>query len=95
MMNKPTVLADGTWALPAAIWGDAIGGGKVQDRLASQCGANMVVSTDNGQTFSYRGGLVAVPHRCFVVELKDGRLWILVRTFYGIGQSFSLDQGRT
>ncbi len=98
MMNKPAVLADGTWALPVAIWGDGIGGGKVPDRLASQCGANMVVSTDNGQTFSYRGG-TAVPHRCFdehmIVELKDGRLWVLVRTFYGIGQSFSLDQGRT
>ena len=98
MMNKPTVLADGTWALPSAIWGDGIGGGKVPDRLAAQCGANMVVSTDNGQTFSYRGG-AAVPHRCFdehmIVELKNGRLWMLVRTFYGIGQSFSSDQGRT
>jgi hypothetical protein len=30
-----------------------------------------------------------------IVELKDGRLWMLVRTFYGIGQSFSSDQGRT
>lgn len=98
MMNKPTVLADGTWVMPVAIWGDGIGGGKVPNHLAAQCGANMVVSTDNGKTFSYRGG-VAVPHRCFdehiIVELKDGRLWMLVRTFYGIAQSLSSDQGKT
>jgi hypothetical protein len=30
-----------------------------------------------------------------VVELGDGRLWMLVRTGYGIGQSFSSDGGHT
>ena len=29
------------------------------------------------------------------VELKDGRLWMLVRTKYGIGQAFSSDGGLT
>jgi hypothetical protein len=29
------------------------------------------------------------------VELKDGRLWMLARTNYGIAESFSADQGRT
>ncbi len=97
MMNKPTVLSDGTWALPAAVWANGIGGGKVPDKPV-KCGANMIVSTDNGISFSFRGG-VAVPERCYdehmFIELNDARIWNLVRTNYGIGQSFSSDQGRT
>jgi hypothetical protein len=30
-----------------------------------------------------------------ITELRDGRLWMLVRTKYGIGQSFSNDGGLT
>jgi hypothetical protein len=30
-----------------------------------------------------------------VVERKDGSLWLLNRTKYGIGESFSFDQGKT
>ncbi|MDP8217695.1 MAG: sialidase family protein [Candidatus Theseobacter exili] len=29
------------------------------------------------------------------VELKDGRIWALTRTLYGVGQSFSYDKGKT
>ncbi len=98
MMNKPTVLSDGAWAVPAAVWADGIGGGKTPERIRNICGANLVVSCDQGGTFVYRGG-VAVPERCcdehMFVELKDGRLWCLVRTDYGVGQSFSADGGKT
>ena len=30
-----------------------------------------------------------------IVERKDGSLWMLVRTQYGIGQSVSVDKGAT
>ena len=30
-----------------------------------------------------------------MVELRDGRLWMLIRTFYGIAESYSSDHGRT
>ena len=30
-----------------------------------------------------------------IVEKQDGRLWLLARTNYGIGESFSEDQGKT
>ena len=30
-----------------------------------------------------------------IVELRDGRLWMLARTKYGLGESYSSDQGRT
>ena len=40
-----------------------------------------------------------MPERAFdehcLVELNDGRLWMTVRTTYGIGQAFSSDGGRT
>ncbi|MDW7656949.1 MAG: sialidase family protein, partial [Bacillota bacterium] len=51
-----------------------------------------------GRTFSLRGG-ADVPDRSFdehmVLEQQDGRLRMLVRTHYGIGQSFSEDSGQT
>ena len=98
MMNKPTVLANGDWALPTAVWREGLGGGNVPEALRPQCGANLTLSRDSGRTFEFVGG-VAVPDRCFdehmFVELRDGRLWVLVRTHYGIGQSHSSDGGRT
>lgn len=96
MMNKPLVLSDGDWLLPCAIWNcSAIG---AFPELNNERFSNAIVSKDNGLTFSLRGS-ADVPQRRFdenmVVELKDGRLWMLVRTEYGIGQSFSSDKGKT
>lgn len=95
MMNKPTVLANGDWAFPTAVWKDH-GGAPCPTWLLDERLSNIVVSSDQGKTFSRRGG-ADVPCRHFdehmIVELNDGRLWMLVRTFYGIGQSFSRDGG--
>lgn len=95
MMNKPTVLADGTWVLPSAVW--EFCEPKLAE-VAAERFSNITVSTDGGRSFRLRGG-ADVPRRCFdehmVVELRNGRLWMLVRTGYGIGQSFSADGGRT
>jgi predicted neuraminidase len=60
----------------------------------------MVVSTDRGQTWAVRGGChLPVKDREFdehmFVERKDGSLWMLARTTYGIGESTSTDGGRT
>jgi len=86
MMCKPTVLSDGTWALPASIW-----------RL-TKGSAQMVVSCNHGKTWEVRGA-VDVPQEVrhydehMIVERKDGSLWMLVRTRYGIGESISNDRG--
>jgi predicted neuraminidase len=87
-INKPTVLANGDWLLPAAIW-----------RREQSC--RVLVSTDEGQTWALRGA-ASVPRpedrQCdepMIVERRDGSLWMLVRTNYGIGESVSRDQGRT
>lgn len=88
LMCKPTALSDGTWLLPTAIWG-----------RDESC--RVVASTDKGKTWQLRGA-ASVPEKkdrnCdepMIVEKKDGTLWQLVRTGYGIGESFSCDQGRT
>lgn len=88
MMNKPTVLSDGTWLLPMAIW-----------HREDSC--RVVASTDRGATWELRG-TANVPdpkdRNCdepMLVERKDGSVWQLVRTRYGIGESVSTDAGRT
>ena len=88
MMCKPTVLSDGIWALPVSIW-------EIVDE-----NAQMVISKDRGKTWEVRGG-ATVPRDArrfdehMIVERKDGSLWMLIRTLYGIGQSISQDRGNT
>lgn len=96
MLNKPTVLNDGSWAMPVSVWGDGIGRGKLPEHLRKLDGARILVSPDNGKSFSWRGGFITDARTYdehMFVELHDGRLWGLARTLYGIGQSFSSDGG--
>ncbi len=88
MMCKPLVLSTGEWVLPASTWR------KTDDS------ARMIVSDDEGETWSLRGACnVPVDARRFdehmFVERRDGSLWLLARTNYGIGQSVSTDRGKT
>ncbi len=87
MMNKPTVLSTGEWLLPVARW-------------RQDGSAQAIASPDAGTRFSLIGAAnvpVAADRNCdehMIVELADGRLWMLVRTIYGIGESVSSDRGR-
>lgn len=88
MMCKPTVLSSGEWLLPVSTW------------RKTDLSARVVVSTDQGKTWSVRGACqVPKDVRAFdehmLVEKKDGTLWMLVRTKYGIGESLSPDGGET
>lgn len=98
MMNKPIVMSDGTWAFPSAMWSGNIGGVTALEELQHECFSNMTVSCDRGKTFELKIG-PDIPDRHFdehmITEFKDGRLWMLVRTNYGIGESFSSDGGNT
>jgi len=59
------------------------------------------ISRDKFATPLEKGGIAATERKDrnypenMVVELKDGRLWMLGRLTYGIGESFSTDRGRT
>jgi len=86
MMCKPVVLSTGEWVLPASTW-------KLTDYSAK-----MIISKNKGKSWEERGA-VNVPKdvRAFdehiIIEKKDKSLWMLVRTIYGIGESFSTDGG--
>jgi len=88
MMNKPLVLSTGEWLLPVAAW-------------EGKHSAGVFRSTDQGATWE-RLGAARVPEKVYrsadehmIVERKDGILWMLVRTVYGLGESVSTDRGRT
>ena len=100
MMNKPTVLKDGTWLLPAASW--IIATKKCvpafEFDLGELIGSNVVASTDQGNNWELLGQAQIPEVACdehMIVERKDGSLWMLARTEYGIGESISLDKGKT
>ena len=91
MMNKPTVLKDGTWIFPIAQW---------WRKESSGCWA----STDGGRTFVKRGG-VTIPYgqrgydEHTILERRDGTLVCYTRTFSDphncLWQAESRDGGRT
>ena len=101
-LNKPTVLSNGDWLLPVSLW--------TRDRIRPELFknahkdldgirmANVFASTDQGKTWTRRGG-IAFPETDFdehmVVERKDGSLWMLARTKKGISESISTDKGAT
>ncbi|HOG49137.1 MAG TPA: sialidase family protein [Lentisphaeria bacterium] len=98
MLNKPTVLPDGAWGFPVSIWAQGVGGGNPPERLLPEIGAGLVVTNDHGRTFSRRGGFLldqSIFDEHHIVALRDGRLWALVRTRYGVGQAYSCDGGVT
>lgn len=101
MLNKPIVLSSGEWMMATQLlqfpgYGPFKQG--VFPELDPLRGVNLFVSTDAGETWNRRGR-VAMPnpswHEPMVVELRDGRLWMLARTQKGIVQTFSDDRGRT
>lgn len=98
MMNKPTVLSNGPWLFPIALWSHNRAANERHPQLAAERFSNVYRSTDAGQTLVRVGG-ADVPQRTFdehmIVEKRDGALWMLVRANYGIGQSVSRDGGVT
>ncbi len=88
MMCKPTVIRNGLWLLPTAIW-------------FTEQSCRVLASADQGRTW-FLLGTASVPdpkdRNCdepMIVEHQDGHLSMWVRTRYGIGQSISHDGGRT
>lgn len=83
-LNKPTVLASGEWLLPVSHWAEQT--------------AWVYESTNEGQSWLPRGS-VKFPDWEFdehmLVELRDGRLWMLARTRGQPHETFSDDRGKT
>ena len=96
MLNKPTVLQNGSWALPAAL--HSVYPEKMLPELQGCNRSNILLTKDCGKTYQLILG-PDIPKREFdehvIIERRDGSLWVLVRTRCGIGQSFSSDGGNT
>ena len=93
-MNKPTVLFTGEWIMPVTH-----AAGPVHDWFAGPRQLQGVgISTNKGRSWRLYGALKA-PHWALenmIVELRDGRLWMLIRTGSGVlWESYSADRGRT
>jgi len=97
-LNKPTVLSTGEWALPVTFAKEPVHDwvvGKTSGQPALQ---GVAISPDEGKTWKLRGAVEAPPWALegMVTELKDGRLWLLIRTGAGcLFESFSADKGAT
>lgn len=93
VLCKPTVLTNGEWLLSIEFIDS-----KVFPELKKYRGANVLVSKDRGETWSWRS-VASFPKSNWVepmiVELKDGRLWLLARTQTYVMQRFSSDGGQT
>ena len=94
MMNKPTVLGDGTWALPVTVWtGERF---MKHPSLGLRQGWSFLVSEDQGESFHCRA-TVAMDEieggSCFeehsFVERKDGSIICYMRVNAGIAESIS------
>lgn len=94
MLNKPTVLKDGRWLFPVAVWAENVYVmegvvSKRKDRLAFA-----YETRDCGKTFRCLGG-ADVPERWFdehmFLQRNDGSISMYVRTKYGIGVCHSAD----
>lgn len=99
MMNKPIITSKGEWLFPCAIWCDKSGSVPTERHgLENEQFSNVYVSADEGKTITLRGH-ADIPGRSFdehmLVEKRDGSLWMLVRIFEGIGESYSYDGGYT
>ncbi len=99
MMNKPVVLSDGTWVLPAALWAFPWAADRVPPEFQAFRRPNLLMSHDNGATFEMVAGPDVPPELVdcdehMVVERRDGSLWMLIRTARGISGCTSEDGGR-
>ncbi len=93
-MNKPTVLSTGQWVMPVTHASEPTYDWFAGNKQLQGVG----ISGDKGKTWTLHGA-VRAPHWALenmIVELRDGRLWMLMRTGSGfLWESFSTDRGST
>lgn len=93
-MNKPVVLTTGEWVMPVT---HALEPVKAWAGFDPKQVQGVGISTDEGKTWTLHGA-VKTPEAALenmIVELRDGRLWMLIRTANVLWESHSSDKGRT
>jgi len=98
-MNKVTALSSGEWLMPATLAEKPVPAwctGYNDQQTPTLHGVG--ISTDEGRTWKLHGAVKSRPWALenMIIELKDGRLWMLIRTSSGVlWESHSSDKGRT
>ncbi|MBN2853663.1 MAG: exo-alpha-sialidase [Clostridia bacterium] len=90
MMNKPTITEKGVWLYPVSLWHL----GPLYQGITTNEGSYVY----HGVTHKSIGKADIGAYSCdehMIVERIDHSLWMLIRTSYGIGESFSYDGGKT
>ena len=102
MMNRPTVWSTGEWLVPVTLGQPYFMKGCWHVNLPEgmPVGAKVLKSSDNGQTFSILGKPPKQDkdysfEEQMILERRDGSLMMLVRTYYGIGVSYSYNRGES
>lgn len=101
MMNKPISDSRGRWIFPVSVWNVKWAEPEGFDQSsAGPSGAWFVVSEDEGKTYTKLGRGYTPPEMALfdehsIVEMKDGRFWMMNRTQRGIGNFYSSDGGKT
>lgn len=100
MMNKPTVLSNGDWLFPIAIWKKGIRAIESEyDSPYTERKAFAYKTSDCGKSFTRLGGVDIKEGRDFdehmFLEMEDKSINMYIRTKYGIGLSKSNDNGET
>ncbi len=96
-MNKITVLSTGEWLMPVTHAAEPVHAWCTGYNDRQQPTLHGVgISKDEGKTWKLHGAVRSAPWALenMITELKDGRLWMLIRTSSGhLWESFSLDRG--
>lgn len=108
MLNKPTILKDGTWLMPTAVWEVGVMQASRElcaiyaklDKRNIERKAFCYVSENDGKTFEKRGGItIEKEERSYeehmFLELSDGEIVAYIRTKNGTMLSRSRDKGKT
>lgn len=93
-MNKPVALSTGEWVMPVTHAAET----SHDWFVAAKQLQGAAISTDQGRTWKLHGALSAPEWALenMVVELRDHRLWMLIRAGGGfLWESFSSDSGRS
>ena len=97
-LNKLTVLSTGEWIMPVTYALQPLYEWFILNHDVQPVLQGVAISHDEGKTWKLHGAVEAPPWalECMIVELKDERLWMLVRTNAGhLWESYSADQGVT
>lgn len=94
MLNKPTILHNGVWALPVAFWKF---GPYNFPEMQPYIGAGLIATADGGENYEFRGRARVISGNIFdehmFIELSNHDIRVYIRTEYGFAESESTDGG--